>query len=110
MYCVLLLLYFLSQFRGRWQLSPAEGGPRPLKLTVRRDVLLGDAYKALGGAKQAIKGRLKVADVADCVVVLHPLLCWLGVHMSWIVNFQKGWSRCKLLCQGSLLVTKCICL
>jgi hypothetical protein len=49
--------------RGRWQLSPADGGPRPIKLTVRRDVLLSDAYKALGTVGHTIKGRLQVTFV-----------------------------------------------
>lgn len=51
----------LSQSRGRWDLSPVEGGPRPIKLTVRRDVLLEDAYRALAGLGQAAKGRLMVS-------------------------------------------------
>lgn len=48
------------QVRGRWGLAPAEGGPRPVKLTVRRDALLEDAYRALSGAGTGIKGRLMV--------------------------------------------------
>jgi hypothetical protein len=47
--------------RGRWDVSAAEGGPRPLKLTVRRDQLLEDAYAALGGMGEAMKGRLYVS-------------------------------------------------
>lgn len=39
-----------------------------MKLTVRRDVLLEDAYRALGRAGQAIKGRLMVRQytITDC--------------------------------------------
>lgn len=53
--------------RGRWDASPAEGGPRPLKLTVRRDALLEDAYAALGGRGDALKGRLYVGATAHAV-------------------------------------------
>eukprot|EP00879_Flechtneria_rotunda_P015663 GHRR01016385.1.p1 GENE.GHRR01016385.1~~GHRR01016385.1.p1 ORF type:complete len:551 (+),score=226.29 GHRR01016385.1:426-2078(+) len=49
--------------RGRWNLSPVEGGPPSLKLTVRRDVLLEDAYRGLGGAGHNIKARLQVTFV-----------------------------------------------
>ncbi|KIY95376.1 hypothetical protein MNEG_12586, partial [Monoraphidium neglectum] len=50
--------------RGRWDVSAAEGGPRPLKLTVRRDQLLEDAYAALGGMGEAMKGRLYVTFIS----------------------------------------------
>ncbi|WIA29294.1 hypothetical protein OEZ86_011799 [Tetradesmus obliquus] len=49
-----------DKVRGRWQLSPAEGGPRPLKVTVRRDALLEDAYRGLAAAGANIKARLQV--------------------------------------------------
>jgi hypothetical protein len=57
--------------RGRWDLSPAEGGPRPLKLTVRRATLLEDAFAALAGRGDALKGRLYVSR--GLVGVLSPL-------------------------------------
>lgn len=47
--------------RGRWDANPAEGGPRPLRLTVRRGRLLEDAYGALSGKGPALKGRLYVS-------------------------------------------------
>lgn len=58
----------MLQVRGCWHLSPAEGGPRPVKLRVRRDVLLEDAYRGLKGQLQALKGRLQVhcTMVANC--------------------------------------------
>ena len=50
--------------RGRWDLAPADGGPRPLKLTVRRDFLLEDAFAALSTVRgDALKGRLHVTFV-----------------------------------------------
>lgn len=51
--------------RGRWDVPAAEGGPRPLKLTVRRGALLEDAYAALAGKGDALKGRLFVSFVND---------------------------------------------
>ena len=47
--------------RGRWDATPAEGGPRPLKLTVRREALLEDTFAALAGRGEALKGRLYVS-------------------------------------------------
>lgn len=54
------------QVRGRWQLSPAEGGPRPLKVTVRRSSLLEDAVRGLATAGTNIKTRLQVPAGAPC--------------------------------------------
>lgn len=69
----------LSQSRGRWDLSPVEGGPRPIKLTVRRDALLEDAYRGLAGLGQAAKGRLMVSGGAWTVTrQSHP--CTLHAH------------------------------
>ncbi|GBF97295.1 hypothetical protein Rsub_09986 [Raphidocelis subcapitata] len=50
--------------RGRWDANPAEGGPRPLRLTVRRGRLLEDAYGALAAKGAALKGRLYVTFVS----------------------------------------------
>lgn len=47
--------------RGRWDAPPTDGGPRPLALTVRRDNLLEDAFAALYGRGDALKGRLYVS-------------------------------------------------
>lgn len=55
------MLCVVRQVRGRWSLMPAEGGPRPIKLTVRRDALLEDAYRALAGLGCGVKGRLMVS-------------------------------------------------
>ncbi|KAI8470743.1 MAG: hypothetical protein J3K34DRAFT_419724 [Monoraphidium minutum] len=49
--------------RGRWDATPAEGGPRPLRLTIRRERLLEDAFAALAGRGEALKGRLYVSFV-----------------------------------------------
>jgi hypothetical protein len=40
---------------------PVEGGPRPIKLTVRRDALLEDAFRALAGLGSGVKARLMVS-------------------------------------------------
>lgn len=48
------------QVRGRWLLSPVEGGPRPIKLHVRRTALLEDAFRALSPCGSGIKARLMV--------------------------------------------------
>jgi hypothetical protein len=56
------------QVRGRWQLSPAEGGPRPLKVTVRRAELLEDAYRGLAAAGCNIKARLQVGRAEAAVM------------------------------------------
>lgn len=55
-----LLLLLQDKVAGRWHLAPVEGGVRPLKLTVRRDALLEDAYAGLAGAGAGIKARLQV--------------------------------------------------
>jgi hypothetical protein len=39
---------------------PVEGGPRPIKLTVRREALLEDAFRALAGLGSGVKARLMV--------------------------------------------------
>ena len=49
--------------RGRWDVPAMEGGPRPIKLTVRRDALLEDAFAALAGKGEELKGRLFVSFV-----------------------------------------------
>jgi hypothetical protein len=70
--CRRVVVVVLSQSRGRWDLSPVEGGPRPIKLTVRRDALLEDAYRGLAGLGQGLKGRLMVRGLVgralDCDV------------------------------------------
>ena len=50
--------------RGKWEASPAAGGPRPLEITVRRGAMLDDGFAALRDAGSAIKGRLCVAFVS----------------------------------------------
>jgi hypothetical protein len=55
---------------------PAEGGPRPIKLTVRRDALLEDAYRALAGLGPGVKGRLMVSGrYAGTLVIAFEQLC-----------------------------------
>ncbi|CAL8465528.1 g5064 [Coccomyxa elongata] len=50
--------------RGKWEASPAAGGPRPLEITVRRGAILDDGFAALRDAGSAIKGRLCVSFVS----------------------------------------------
>lgn len=62
--------------RGRWSLAPVEGGPRPVKLTVRRDALLEDAFRALAGLGHNIKARLMVGgSTGSCCAAVHGLSC-----------------------------------
>lgn len=48
-----------DRVNGRWGLSPADGGPPPLKLDVRRDALLEDAFHRLAGTGGGIRARLQ---------------------------------------------------
>lgn len=61
---ILRCAVLVVQVRGRWGLMPVEGGPRPIKLTVRRDALLEDAFRGLAGLGPAIKTRLMVGTAA----------------------------------------------
>jgi hypothetical protein len=56
------------QARGRWNLAPVEGGPRPVQVTVRRDALLEDAFRALAGLGSNVKARLMVGGHGSCCV------------------------------------------
>lgn len=55
---------WVLQARGRWNLAPVEGGPRPVQATVRRDALLEDAFRALAGLGSNVKARLMVGGHA----------------------------------------------
>ena len=54
-----------SACRGRWDKTPSEGGPAPLKFTVHRGSLLQDGWAALRSAGAAVKGRLVVTFVNE---------------------------------------------
>ena len=57
--------------RGRWAAAPAQGGPRPLQITVRRGAVIEDGYAALRNAGEAIKGRLQVPSLRCAFTCLH---------------------------------------
>ncbi len=76
-----------------------EGGPRPLQLTVRRDALLEDAFRALAGMGSNFKTRLSVGGNAMPLLGRMQgkpgLACWHIHHSSAVPHLAD------LLCFGS---------
>ena len=54
---------FLSSFRRHYHLPPVEGGPRPIKVAVRRSRLLEDALAALVPIGGSIRGPLNITFI-----------------------------------------------
>ncbi|GMH32392.1 hypothetical protein BSKO_00226 [Bryopsis sp. KO-2023] len=50
---------------NRWDLPPIEGGPAPIKVTIRRSQLFGDALGALPQIGPRLRGRLMVTFVDE---------------------------------------------
>lgn len=55
------LSFFLHHFyRRRYHVAPVDGGPRPLKVVIRRSRLLEDALATLVPAGGALRGPLRI--------------------------------------------------
>jgi hypothetical protein len=59
---------------------PVEGGVRPIQLTVRRHVLLEDAYAALAGLGAGVKARLMVGVYSFACSRRHARSALAAVH------------------------------
>ena len=66
MLCVVSNMLLCNFHRGRWAVPPAEGGPRPLAITVRRSAIVEDGYTALRNTGEGIKGPLQVCLDRQC--------------------------------------------
>lgn len=51
--------------RGKYDLPPIDGGPRPLPVTIRRTHILEDALAQLQGAGEGLKRRLYVTFINE---------------------------------------------
>ena len=50
--------------RGRWGQRPLDGGPRPVRVVVRRSHLLEDSWAALRELGPGLKGRVEVKFIS----------------------------------------------
>jgi len=72
---------FLCIFnRRRYHLAPVDGGPRPLKVVIRRSRLLEDALATLVPAGGAIRGPLRIEFIDAQGMLVRRLLYYLTLR------------------------------